>query len=119
MSTLLSLETKLKQIYKRDDPNTLQPKVAINDTYKAMLAVISHHKLQDRAYKDIIKGQFEVSLPSGFLSIHHPIKLIDPTGGSQSTGSYPLDFITKEEYDFWEPAPDLWQTDNSTGIPFI
>jgi len=118
MSTLLELTNKVKQIYKRDDADTLQTSVAINDTYKAMLAVLGHHKLQDRAYKNIVKGQYEVSLPDGFLRIHHPIKLIDPDGGSQATSSYPLRFMTKQEYDYWEPSPDLWAMDNSTGIPW-
>ena len=118
MSTLLDLYTQLKQIYKRDDADTLQPKTAINYTYRAMLAAIGHHKLQDRVYKDIVEGQFEISLPTGILRIQHPIKVIDPDAGSQATGSYPLTFMTKMDYDFWEPAPDLWETDHSTGIPW-
>jgi hypothetical protein len=118
MSTLLELYNQVKQIYKRDDADTLQPKTAINYTYKAMLACIGHHKLQDRAYKNIVQGQYEVSLPEGILRIKHPIKIIDPLGGSEATGSYPLRFISKGEYDFWEPAPDLWATGNSTGIPW-
>ena len=76
MSNLLELETRLKKIYKRDDNDTTPPKTAINETYRAMLSVIGHHKLEDREYKDIIAGQFEISLPKGLLRINHPIKLI-------------------------------------------
>lgn len=116
MSTLADLVAQVGMIYKRDDPSTLQPKTAINQTYKAMLAVIGHHKLQDRAYKDVSVGQFEISFPSGILRIHHPIKLIDPAGGSEGANSYPLRFMTKGEYDYWEPYPEA--TNPGTGVPW-
>jgi len=106
MSTLAELETKVKQIYKRNDADTLPVKTAINDTYKAMLSVIGHHKLQDRMYKDIAVGQYEITLPLGILRIENPIKIIDPMGGSEGTNSYPLRFMTKAEYDTVEPYPE-------------
>lgn len=106
MSTLAELETKVRAIYKRDDAGILQPKDAISETYLAMLAVIGHHKLQDRVYKDVAKDQYEISMPSGILRIHHPIKMIDPQGDSLSANSGPLRFISKEEYDRIEPESD-------------
>jgi hypothetical protein len=115
MSNLLELETQVKQIYKRDDTGTLQPKTAINDTYKAMLAIIGHHKLQDRAYKDIIADQYEISLPSSLLRIHHPIKLIDPEGSADSVNSGSLRFVSKQEYDAMEPEAD--DDEPSSGTP--
>lgn len=81
-----------------------------------MLSVVGHHKLQDRVYKSIVSGQYELSLPSGVLRINHPIKLIDPTGGSLSVNSGPLRFITKEEYDAVEPESD--DVSPSIGIPW-
>jgi hypothetical protein len=106
----------LRKIYKRNDSDTTPPKTAINETYRAMLSVIGHHKLQDREYKDIIAGQFEISLPLGLLRINHPIKLIDPTAGSEGANSYPLRFITKGEYDQIEPYPDA--ASPSEGVPW-
>jgi hypothetical protein len=116
MSTLLELETRVKKIWKRDDADTTPVKYAINDTYKAMLSVLGHHKLQDRMYKDIIAEQFEISLPLGILRINHPIKLIDPAGGSEGANSYPLRFMTKAEYDDLEAYPEA--TDPGTGTPW-
>lgn len=116
MSTLLELYDRVKMVYKRDDADTIPPKTAINDTYKAMLSVIGHHKLQDRMYKDIIAEQFEISFPLGILRIHHPIKLIDPAGGSEGANSFPLRFMTKGEYDYWEPYPEA--TNPGTGTPW-
>ena len=81
-----------------------------------MLSTVAHHKLQDRVYKSIVAGQYELSLPSGILRINHPIKLIDPTGGALSVNSGPLRFMTKEEYDAVEPESD--DVSPSTGTPW-
>lgn len=112
----MELNAQVKKIYKRDDAETLDINSAVNSTYKAMLACVAHHKLQDRAYKDIVEGQYEISLPSGLLRIHHPIKLIDPEGDSMSTNSGPLHFMSKKEYDEIQAEPD--DDDPSEGVPW-
>lgn len=114
-SSLLQLRPRVLRIYKRTDKNT-ELDEAINDAYMEMIAAVAPRKMEDRVYRAVTAGRAQWALPSGVLRLNHPIKLIDPLGGSSTTSSYPLRFITKEEYDFWEPNPDA--SSPTTGIPW-
>ena len=109
------LQSKVLSVFIRTD-KTQGIKDAINETYKEMVACVDPNKIKDQIYKPTIAGREEYPIPDTILRINHPIRLIDPDAGSNSGSSYPLDFITKEEYDYWEPNPNA--SSPSTGIPW-
>lgn len=114
-SSLEDFKARVLRVYKRTDKDTEMVE-AINDAYAEMVAIIDPRKLADRVYRPITAGRAQWALPVGFLRINHPIKLIDPNGGSRGAGSFPLRFKTKEEYDELEPNPDA--SNPSTGTPW-
>ncbi len=91
-------------IYKRTDKNT-ELAAAINETYKEMVACVDPRRQQDQIYKNTVIGREEYPIPESILRINHPIKIIEGTTNNSSQ-SYPLRFLTKAEYDEWEPYPN-------------
>ena len=115
MSTRQELRERVLRTFIRTDKTTLLNE-CINDAYKEMLAIIQPRKLHDQVYKDTVAGREEYPVPTTLLRIKHPIRLIDPDTDSSSVNSYPLHFITKDEYDYWEPNPNAGTV--STGRPW-
>lgn len=105
MARFDDLQTMVLEVFKRDDKAT-ELKRAINETYDEMCAFAHPRKLQDQIYKNIIPGREEYPMPDTVLRINHPVRLIDPAATNDSTSSYPMDFLTKNEYDVEEPNPN-------------
>lgn len=98
-------QTNVLAVYKRDDKTT-ELKAAINATYQEMVAVVDPPKQQDQIYKDTVIGREEYVIPDSILRMNHPIRLIDKAASNNSSQSYPLKFISKQEYDEIEPKPN-------------
>lgn len=81
-----------------------------------MAGVVGPRQWQDRVYKTVVANRAEYALPDSFLRINHPLRLIDPDASSSSTSSFPLKFLTKDEYDQWEPNPNA--DTPSSGTPW-
>ena len=105
MATLAQLRTMVKETFKRTDKDTEIDR-AINDAYDEMVAAIYPRKSQDQIYKPLIIGREEYPLPDTILRVTHPIRLINTAANDSSSSSYPMDFISKDEYDLWEPNPN-------------
>ena len=115
MSTLADLRTRLKEVFIRTDKDT-EINRAISDAYLEMIAVIGDHKVEDRYYETIVAGRSDYLLPTSFLRIRHPAKIIDAENDSSHVSSYPLRFLPPQEFDQWEPNPDA--TAPTTGRPW-
>lgn len=113
MSTQAEIKALVTEHWKRTDKDI---DAAISGAYREILSIIPHHKNEDRVYRDLVEGIAFYPLPNSFLRINHPIRLIDSDGSSDSTGSFPLRFMSKDEYDFWTPYPD--SPNPSKGIPW-
>lgn len=113
MGTRLSIRTSVIQIYKRDDKDT-EINTAINETLREMAGCVESRKLQDQKYVWLVKDQEDYALPDNILRIRHPIRLLDTTGSNSDSSSYPLKFLTKQEYDAIEPNPNATIKDSGT-----
>jgi hypothetical protein len=114
MATLLELKTSVLEIFKRDDKETEIVR-AINEAYSEMCATTAPRKLQDQIYKTVVIGREEYPVPDTVLRVAHPVRLLDPTAGNNSSSSYALEFLTKDEYDNLEPNPNAVEI--TTGKP--
>lgn len=99
------LQTMVLETFKRTDKTT-ELKRAINETNREMVACVDPRKMRDQIYKPTVVGREEYPIPDTILRINHPIKLIDPTASNNSSSSYPLYFMPKDEYDRDEPNPN-------------
>ena len=105
-TTFSAFQTTVLETFKRTDKTT-ELKRAINDTYKEMIACLNPRKQQDQIYRSTVVGREEYPFPEAVIRIAHPIRLIDLTNNTNnSSSSYPLRFITKDEYDALEPNPN-------------
>ena len=72
-----------------------------------MIACLNPRKQQDQIYRSTVVGREEYPFPEAAIRIAHPVRLIDLTNNTNNSGSsYPLRFITKDEYDTLEPNPN-------------
>lgn len=115
MTTRAELRNRVKDYFNRDDKDD-QIDDAINDTLREMAGCLEVRKLQDQRYVNLVEDQEDYALPDDLLRIRHPIRLIDRTADNSSSASFPLRFITKQEYDEWEPNPNA--TTINGGEPF-
>jgi hypothetical protein len=114
-SSLSELRARVKRTFIRTDKDT-EINEAINSAYMEMVAAVGPRKLQEQEYIDTVVGREDYLLPTLLLRVHHPIRLIDPDGGTSRVSSYPLQFISKDEYDVIEPNPN--SSDPDTGRPW-
>lgn len=98
-------QTNVLAVYKRDDKTT-ELKAAINSAYQEMVAIVDPPKQQDQIYKDTVIGREEYVIPDSILRMNHPVRLIEKNSTNNSSQSYPLKFISKQEYDEIEPNPN-------------
>ena len=104
-STFLQIQTRVLGTFKRTDKTT-ELKQAINDAHREMTAAIGWRKAEDQIYRTCVIGREEYPVPDLVLRINHPIRIIEPGASNNSASSYPLDFLTKDEYDEEEPNPN-------------
>lgn len=114
-TTFEDLQAQVLETFKRTDKTT-ELKRSINETYREMVGVIDPRKLKDQIYKPLIIGREEYAIPDTVLRINHPARLLDTTASNNSASSFPMDFISKDEYDRIEPNPNA-STLNSRGRP--
>lgn len=98
-------QTNVLSVYKRDDKTT-ELKQAINATYQEMVACVDPPKQQDQIYKSTVARREEYVIPDNVLRMNHPIRLIEVGASNNSSQSFPLQFISKQEYDELEPNPN-------------
>lgn len=91
--------------FKRTDKTT-ELKRALNFTYKEMVACVDPRKQQDQIYKGLVAGREEYPIPDTVLRINHPIRLLEVGSSNRSSQSFPMDYLTKDEYDELEPNPN-------------
>ena len=104
-SAFSTLQAMALETFKRTDKTT-ELKRAINDTYKEMIGCLNPRKQQDQIYRSTVASREEYPFPDAVIRISHPIRLIDVSASNNSSASFPLDFISKDEYDLREPNPN-------------
>src|SRR3990167_2838052 len=114
-TTLANIRTVVNQVFKRTD-KTAETTEAINETLREIIAALDPHKLQDQRWVPTVVGQEEYALPDTLLRLNHPVRLIDSASNNNSSLSYQLEFLTKSQYDYWEPNPNA--TTVVTGKPW-
>lgn len=99
---LSAFKTYVKRDFKRTDKDTEIAR-AYNDMLKwlSIKMPIGDYKLQ--SYVETSIGIEDYELPCNLIQLQHPIKLID---GANLNGGFPLENISKAEYDIREPNPN-------------
>ena len=112
MSALSTLQTYIRRDFKRTDKDT-EIIQAINDSILWISTLIPHgnYKYQSWVYTALAREDY--ALPSNLIHLIHPVKFLE--GSASSDSGFPLEHITKEEYDIREPNPN--RTNPSTGRP--
>jgi len=109
---LSAFKTYVKYDFKRTDKDT-ELVQAYNDSIFYVSVLIPHGGYKYQSYVNTAIGQPNYPLPNNLIHLLHPIRLLEGSGINDS--GYPLDHITKEEYDEEEPNPN--RTSPSTGKP--
>lgn len=112
MSAISALKTYIKRDFKRTDKDT-EIVQAINDAFLWIATIIPHGNYKYQSWIYTAVGREDYSLPSNLIHLIHPVKFLE--GSAASDSGYPLERITKEEYDILEPNPN--RTNPSTGKP--
>lgn len=105
-STRAELRARIIRTFRRTDKDT-EINEAINDTIFEMYGIYQQRKTSQQLYVPTVINQEDYALPDHLLRINHPIRCIDPSEDNSSSNHYPMRFITKDEYDVLEPAPNV------------
>ena len=89
--------------FKRTDKET-ELIQAYNDMINWVSLQMPHSGYKFQSYVSLTVGVDDYPLPCDLVHLIHPAKLIIGTGPSDS--GYPLDYISKQEYDSIEPNPN-------------
>ena len=103
MSALSTLRTYVKRDFKRTDKDT-EITQAINDMIMWVASLMPHGNYKYQSWIYTISGREDYSIPSTLIHLIHPIKYI--YGASGSNSGYPMDHLTKQEYDVVQPNPN-------------
>ena len=109
---LSAFKTYVLQDFKRTDKDT-ELVQAYNDAIIDIATRMPHGGYKYQSYVPTVSGQEDYALPSDVIHLIHPAKLLEGSGTNDS--GYPMDFISKQEYDLLEPNPN--RTDPPTGKP--
>lgn len=109
---LSAFKTYVLQDFKRTDKDT-ELVQAYNDAIIDIATRMPHSGYKYQSYVPTVSGQEDYTLPSDLIHLIHPAKLLDGSGTNDS--GYPMDFISKQEYDLLEPNPN--RTDPPAGKP--
>lgn len=112
---LSSFKTYVKRDFKRTDKDT-----EILDAYNAMImwiaAQMPHGGYKFQSYISLVLRQEDYPLPSTLMHLMHPVKFLEGSGANDH--GWPLEHVTKEEYDAEYPNPNR-TTPTDTGKPSI
>jgi hypothetical protein len=110
---LSDFKTYVKQDFKRTDKDTELIR-ARNDSILYIAVLLPPHAgYKYQSYVPTVTGQTNYPLPSDLIHLIHPVRLLKGSGTNDS--AYPLDHLTKQEYDDYESNPN--RTSPSTGQP--
>ena len=109
---LSAFKTYVKRDFKRTDKDT-ELVQAYNDMIMWVASVIPFGNYKFQSYISTTVQIEDYPIPSNLIHIIHPIKLL--LGSASKDSGFPLEHITKEEYDIREPNPN--RTSPSTGRP--
>lgn len=99
---LSGFKTYVKYDFKRTDKDT-ELVQALNDAIIAVAVKMPHGVYKYTSYVATVNGQPDYALPATMMHIIHPIRLLE--GNSSSDSGWPLEHISKDEYDILEPNP--------------
>ena len=97
-----SFKTYVKLDLKRTDKDT-EITQAYNDSIIAVAVKMPHGAYKYTSYIATVNGQPDYPLPTTIIHLIHPIRLTE--GNSASDSGWPLEHISKKEYDVLEPNP--------------
>lgn len=95
--------TYVRRDFKRTDKNT-EIINAYNEMIVWVASLMPHGNYKYQSYIPTVSGQEDYPIPSNLMNLIHPIKWIEGSGSSQS--GFPLERLTKEQYDLREPNPN-------------
>lgn len=98
----------VKEEFKRDDKDA-EILTSLNETLDWLNANHDFTELDAECYVTSIIGQEDYRLADDMIEIYHPIKILEDTGDGQGA-SYPMEHISKEEYDRRMTNPNTSQT---------
>lgn len=110
--TYANFKAYVLQDFKRTDKDTelLQ---AYNDMLIWVALQMPHGGYKYQSWINTVVAQEDYPLPSDLIHLIHPVRLLEGSGTNDS--GYPLDQISKEQYDIEEGNPN--RTSPSTGKP--
>src|SRR3990167_6584292 len=100
---LSSFLTYVKYWFKRTDKDT-EITQAYNDVLNWVSTRMPHGNYKFQSYVNTTAGVEDYALPSNIIHLIHPIRFLIGSGSSDS--GYPMDNLSKEEYDATEPNPN-------------
>lgn len=109
---LSSFKTYTRRDFKRTDKDTELVR-AYNDMITWIATQMPHGNYKYQSYLSVVSGQEDYPLPSTLIHLIHPVRYLD--GLATNDSGYPLEHITKEEYDNRESNPN--RSNPSTGKP--
>lgn len=109
---LSDLIAYVKRDFKRTDKDTEVLK-GINDTIYWLAAQLPLGNYKFQSWINTTVGAEDIQLPTNLMHLVHPIRLLK--GATAADSGYPLEHLTKDEYDLLEPNPN--RTGPSTGCP--
>ena len=101
--TLSNFLTYVRRDFKRTDKNT-EITQAYNDMIYWVAALMPHGNYKFQSYIATVNAQEDYPLPSNLIHLMHPVKFLEGSGTNDY--GYPLDFISKHDYDIKYPNPN-------------
>lgn len=112
---LSDFKTYLKRDFKRTDKDTEIVR-AYNDMIVWIASLMPHGNYKYQSYISMVSGQEDYPLPTTLMHLIHPVKYLEGSGTNDH--GWPLEHITKEEYDLKYPNPNR-SNPNDTGEPKV
>lgn len=109
---LSDFKTYVKYDFKRTDKDT-ELVQAYNDMINWVSLQMPHSGYKYQSYINTTAQVEDYALPSNVIHVIHPLRLLIGSGTSDS--GYPMEHISKQEYDLVEPNPN--RSSPSTGRP--
>jgi hypothetical protein len=114
MSALSTLKTYIKRDFKRTDKDT-EIVQAINDAIIWISTKMPHGNYKYQSWINTVDEREDYALPTNLIHLIHPVKFLE--GSATNDSGYPLEKVTKEEYDLRYPNPNR-TSPTDTGKPY-